>query len=145
MPTAPIQGVMPTLGASSPIRSERRNAARQPRCVYVTALVLHESQLRIHACRMSVISATGARISSSAELGPGELFLLILMEGLQGKLIRGELIHEQIDASVRNRERRRSPRYHYGVQFLAFVTDPELMDMLRCALPADLAQLHACR
>jgi hypothetical protein len=143
MSTTLIHDATPILAGAGSM--ECRRASRQPLCVFVTALVQQESQFRIHSCRMSVVSATGARISSSAPLGPGELYLLILMDGLRGKLIRAEFVHEQVDASIRVPERRRSARYHYGVQFLAFVSDPELVELLQCALPDDLAQVHGCR
>ena len=120
-----------------PAGKERRRFERLPRSAFVTALVLNGSELRVHTCRMSSISAAGARISCSAKLGPGELYLRILSDGLQVKMIRADIVHEQIEQRTDGHNRRQTARYHYGICFDQFVSNPEMLKVLEGAVRVD--------
>jgi hypothetical protein len=131
-----IQPAVPVT-ALAPAGTERRRFERVPRSAFVTALVLDGSQLRVHTCRMSSISASGARLSCSAKLGQGELYLRILMDGLQAKIIRADVVHEQVEANHGSQDRRQTPRYSYGVSFDQFVSDPEMLARLEGTVRVD--------
>jgi hypothetical protein len=130
-----IPPAVPVTAADLPAGRERRRFERLPRSAFVTALVVDGPQVLIHTCRMTSISANGARISCPVQLGPGEVYLRILMDGLQAKLIRVKLVHEQLEEGSGSEDQRKAPRYSYGVRFKKFISDPNMLAQLEVALP----------
>ena len=101
----------------------------------VVALMLENSQMRVHHCPVSAMSASGARIHSTNQLGSGDLYLLMPFDGTQRRYLRAAIVNEQPDERSRIPERRKAHRFMYEVRLLGFVIDSELLDLFQCLAP----------
>ena len=114
--------------------ADRRRCERHPFHTVVTVLSAEAREFELHRCWLGDISATGARLFSRKSLGCGELYLQILMDGLQGRFVVAEITNERVVESDRIGERR-SHQYVYGVQFKAFVSSADVLEKLELVFP----------
>jgi hypothetical protein len=114
--------------------SERRQHDRFSYHTVVNVLLADGANFDVQRCWLSDISATGSRIVGRQPLSKGELFLQILMDGLERKFISAEIINERVVKSDRVIERR-AARYVYGIRFKAFVSNATVLERLSRALP----------
>ena len=113
--------------------AERRKHCRMAYHTAVTAFVADNESLEVNRCWLSDISATGARVHSSQPFAARQLFLRILMDGLQGRIVLAEIANTRLQPSDPIGDRRRL-QYIYGVRFKSFVSDASILDRLHSAL-----------
>jgi hypothetical protein len=113
--------------------SDRRQFDRVSYRTVVTAVVVSDGHFEVHRCWLSDISATGARVHSPKCLAGSELYLRILMQGMEGRIIRAAIVNLKATKSDRVGERM-AKRFVHGVHFVEFVSEPCLLDKLNAAL-----------
>ncbi|MFO1095053.1 MAG: PilZ domain-containing protein [Planctomycetaceae bacterium] len=111
----------------------RRKHLRRPYHTVVTAVVSDGEHFGVCRCTLRDISPGGARLISSSRIPPGELYLRVLMDGLNEHFIRSEVRNEQLSQRGKVHDPGEQ-QYSYGVRFKDMVAADTVLALLQAAL-----------